>query len=281
MASADFSQQLLAVLLNNLHPHVRETSRGKTSNLHSMYRHHLHILIPFSLWDFILFSRLIHNMCLIMFVFLRSEICRRLPSDSTSRWTPLPWANGWQLIAPITDFHRQIYSPCTAHQITGRTSLQRFGRFFIKNNAKGKCFEGEKEIKSSTDSYNKEFQKKLWESSILSTLLLIRSTLYQFHSELPHLSLLLLTSCHSLLAPHLSFRPNNLQLMFCLHWKIIGVYLGVGWLFIGLGPNQGPTNPQPRPNQNPIIKEGYQKNNRTDLVWLVNPVNRRSLRSVD
>ena len=32
--------------------------------------------------------------------------------------------------------------------------------------AKGKYFEGEKEIKSSTDSYNKEFQKSLWESSI-------------------------------------------------------------------------------------------------------------------
>jgi hypothetical protein len=24
------------------------------------------------------------------FVFLRPEFCRRLPSDSTSRWTPLP-----------------------------------------------------------------------------------------------------------------------------------------------------------------------------------------------
>ena len=32
--------------------------------------------------------------------------------------------------------------------------------------AKGKYFEGEKEIKSSTDSYNKELQKNLWESSI-------------------------------------------------------------------------------------------------------------------
>ncbi|MCE5330977.1 MAG: hypothetical protein LLF95_02430, partial [Bacteroidales bacterium] len=44
------------------------------------------------------------------------EICRRLPSDSTSRWTPLPLANGWQLIAPITDLNRQIYSPCSAHK---------------------------------------------------------------------------------------------------------------------------------------------------------------------
>jgi len=31
-----------------------------------------------------------------------------LPSDSTSRWTPLRLANGWQLPAPIADFHRQV-----------------------------------------------------------------------------------------------------------------------------------------------------------------------------
>ncbi len=106
---------LLTAIVSRTFQFVCEISRGKTSNLHSMYRHHLHILIPFSLWDFILFSRLIHSMCLIMFVFLRSEICRRLPSDSTSRWTPLPWANGWQLIAPITDLNLQIYSSYSAH----------------------------------------------------------------------------------------------------------------------------------------------------------------------
>src|SRR5690554_6546208 len=31
-----------------------------------------------------------------------------LPSDSTSRWTPLRSANGWQLPAPVADFHRQV-----------------------------------------------------------------------------------------------------------------------------------------------------------------------------
>src|SRR5690554_349874 len=31
-----------------------------------------------------------------------------LPSDSTSRWTPLRLANGWQLPAPVADFHRQV-----------------------------------------------------------------------------------------------------------------------------------------------------------------------------
>jgi len=31
-----------------------------------------------------------------------------LPSDSTSRWTPLCLASGWQLPAPTADFHRQV-----------------------------------------------------------------------------------------------------------------------------------------------------------------------------
>ena len=68
------------------------------------------------------------------------------------------------------------------------------------------------------------------------------------------------------LLPHLLFHSNTLHLMFCLHLKIIGGFMGFGWASGGLGPNQGPTNPQPRPNQNPIIKEGFQKNNRADLV---------------
>src|SRR5690606_29752831 len=42
----------------------------------------------------------------MQFVFLGSELCLQLPSDSTSRWTPLLLANGWQLPAPIADFHR-------------------------------------------------------------------------------------------------------------------------------------------------------------------------------
>jgi hypothetical protein len=59
MASADFSQQLLSVPLNYLHPHVCEISRGKTSNLLSIYRHLLHTLYLFSLSDFVLISKLV------------------------------------------------------------------------------------------------------------------------------------------------------------------------------------------------------------------------------
>jgi hypothetical protein len=48
------------------------------------------------------------RLCLMRFVFLRAEFCRQLPSDSTSRWTPLLLANGWQLQASIVDFHHLV-----------------------------------------------------------------------------------------------------------------------------------------------------------------------------
>jgi len=111
MASADFSQQLLSTLfsMSVRSPEVRRVTFFPyigiiyTNVFRSVY------------WTLSCYADLSYISCLMMFVFLRPEICRRLPSDSTSRWTPLPLANGWQLIAPITDLHRQIYSPCSAH----------------------------------------------------------------------------------------------------------------------------------------------------------------------
>ena len=35
----------------------------------------------------------VSSMPYIQFLFVRPRLCRRLPSDSTSRWTPLPLAN--------------------------------------------------------------------------------------------------------------------------------------------------------------------------------------------
>ncbi len=100
---------------DNLHEYVCETSPSKTSNLLSIYQHHLHCCIRSVYWILFCNANSSYNLCLMTFVFLRPEICSRFPSDSTSRWTPLPLANGWQLIAPITDLNRQIYSPCCAH----------------------------------------------------------------------------------------------------------------------------------------------------------------------
>ena len=51
------------------------------------------------LWDFVLFSRLIHSQSLgIKFLYVGSDVCLRLPSDSTSRWTPLLSAVAFPLL---------------------------------------------------------------------------------------------------------------------------------------------------------------------------------------
>ena len=39
------------------------------------------------------------------FLFVRSDICRQLPSDSTSRWTPLPLTMQFPLLGIARDFH--------------------------------------------------------------------------------------------------------------------------------------------------------------------------------
>jgi len=99
---------LVSTVLLTPFPHVCETSRGKTNNLHPIYPHHLHSGVRVVIWTSFCVANSSHRICLIMFVFLGPELCRQLPSDSTSQWTPLLLANGWQLHAPITDFHRQV-----------------------------------------------------------------------------------------------------------------------------------------------------------------------------
>ena len=39
------------------------------------------------------------------FLFVRPDVCRRLPLDSTSRWTPLPWAMWFPLLGLTRDLH--------------------------------------------------------------------------------------------------------------------------------------------------------------------------------
>jgi hypothetical protein len=48
------------------------------------------------------------------FLFIGSELCLRLPSDSTSRWTPLPLANGSHCQAH-SGLSPPSYRPCRAH----------------------------------------------------------------------------------------------------------------------------------------------------------------------
>src|SRR5438874_1756328 len=73
-----------------------------------MYPHHLHWYVCVVDWTSLCFASSSHILCLMMFVFLGSEFCLQLPSDSTSRWTPLLLASGWQLQAPTVDFHHLV-----------------------------------------------------------------------------------------------------------------------------------------------------------------------------
>ena len=53
-----------------------------------------------------MYSNLTHgHMPCMKFLFVRPDVCRRLPSDSTSRWTPLPWAMRFPLLGLARDLH--------------------------------------------------------------------------------------------------------------------------------------------------------------------------------
>jgi hypothetical protein len=67
-----------------------QTSPGKSGNFHPMYLPDI-LLYSLAVWGFALLRRLARiQQPQIGFVYLRSGLCRRLPSDSASRRTPLP-----------------------------------------------------------------------------------------------------------------------------------------------------------------------------------------------
>ena len=78
-----------------------QTSPGTTHFFLSIYLPHLSCMIPYSYWALACDAVLPSCITFMRFLFVRPEICPsvksfsniRLPSDSTSRWTPLPSAN--------------------------------------------------------------------------------------------------------------------------------------------------------------------------------------------
>src|SRR5690606_2324951 len=99
---------LVSTVIRIPSPHVHETSHGKTIHFPSIYPHHLHWNVRVVYWTLLCLASSSHSLCLMMFVFLGPEVCLQLPSDSTSRWTPLLLASGWPLPAPTADFHRLV-----------------------------------------------------------------------------------------------------------------------------------------------------------------------------
>ena len=62
--------------------------------------------VPNSYGALVCFATLPTGICLCMkFLFVRPDVCRQLPSDSTSRWTPLPWAMRFPLLGLARDLH--------------------------------------------------------------------------------------------------------------------------------------------------------------------------------
>jgi hypothetical protein len=121
MASADFWQfshtSLYGLLYLNTHPqHTCQTSPGKSDSLHPIYPPHLPVWGSGSVGL---------RACLadsstplqpyMRFLFIGPGLCLRLPSDSTSRWTPLPSANGSHCQAH-SGLSPPSYRPCRAHQ---------------------------------------------------------------------------------------------------------------------------------------------------------------------
>ena len=52
----------------------------------------------------------------MQFLFVRPRLCRRLPSDSTSRWTPLPLANS-SYCQVCSGLSPPSYNACRAHTV--------------------------------------------------------------------------------------------------------------------------------------------------------------------
>ena len=89
MASADFSRRVLLRTGKFRRPCVRETSQGKERLFPSTYLPHLRCGLPHSNRASACAAASPARLRLMRFLFVRPEVCLLLPSDSTSRWTPL------------------------------------------------------------------------------------------------------------------------------------------------------------------------------------------------
>jgi len=65
--------------------------------------------------DFDLLCSLIPNCSLMRFLFVRPEICLHLPSDSTSRWTPLVFSYVFPTTRVDSGLQPVRLRPCWAH----------------------------------------------------------------------------------------------------------------------------------------------------------------------
>ena len=85
--------------------YVCETSPGKNAIFSSIYLLYLHHRLLSSFGLQFVTQPYPAYICLIQFLFVRPEVCLKLPSDSISRWTPLFSAVCLVLLTCTKDFH--------------------------------------------------------------------------------------------------------------------------------------------------------------------------------
>ena len=66
------------------------------------------------------------------FLFVRPDVCRRLPSDSTSQWTPLPLAIAFPLLGQLRDLHPLDNTHAERTKSAVLTIIERSKLFFLQ-----------------------------------------------------------------------------------------------------------------------------------------------------
>ena len=128
MASADFSPFVVTHGLHTLFSSADETSLGTTRHFLSIYLPHLLQLIPSSYWTLVCFATLSLTIASCDFYSSDQKFAIRLPSDSTSRWTPLVLAVSFPLLGRIRNFHPLV--TCAARHTKKRTLITKLPRSF-------------------------------------------------------------------------------------------------------------------------------------------------------
>ena len=120
MASADFSPFVVTDGFHivpcgyTLFLSADETSLGTTRHFLSIYLPHLLQLIPSSYWTLVCCATLSLTIASCGFCSSDRRFAIRLPSDSTSQWTPLPLASGSHYQAR-NGLSPSSCCPCWAH----------------------------------------------------------------------------------------------------------------------------------------------------------------------
>lgn len=127
MASADFSPFVVTTASYSVST-TGETSLSTTRFFPSIYLPHLLCTVPYSYWTLVCIATLSPYIACMWFLFVRPEVWPSLPSDSTSRWTPLLFGHILPTVGRIRDFHP--LETCAVRHTTKGISLEFNNNFY-------------------------------------------------------------------------------------------------------------------------------------------------------